>query len=129
MKLNYFGTDLRTSGHFIWSIQPSGTDLTNMNLNTKAIPFDPEELTNPEKGFELRIGTVRWHRFGNYTVCAIQGSCSDDRPGSKSVFWVNEKIKFDELRDLILNITICKKIIDKLELSNNVKVEWGLITN
>ena len=61
--MNYFGTDLRQAGHFVWKINKSGEDLGDRSLNFKDIPFDPEELTNPENGYCLRIGAVRWYSF------------------------------------------------------------------
>lgn len=127
--MNYFGTDLREAGHFVWMISKSGEGLGDRSLNFKDIPFDPEELVNPENGYYLKRGAVRWYKFTGqnivsiygscYTVCAICGSCSDDRIGSKSVFWVKEDITYEEMKERILSTKICKEIIEKMPFEVN----------
>lgn len=112
--MKYFGTELTSAGHFIWDISPSGESLSNMSLDFKSIPFSPEDLTEPEDGYYLKFGAVRWYHIEGYTICAIYGSCKDDRPGSKSVFWVKETIPFEILKDKILSISITKQIIEKM---------------
>lgn len=112
--MKYFGTELTNHGHFIWDIDPSGTYLTNMSLNFKQIPFNPEEMPRTSKGERLPRGTVRFYQEEGYTICAIEGSCIDTRPGSKSVFWVKEEITNQELKERILSIPITRQIIEKM---------------
>jgi len=112
--MNYFGTDLDHAGHYFF--ETDDDILRSSKISFKDIPFNPECLTEHVKW----IGDVRWHQIEDYTICAIEGSCKDHRPGSHSVFWVKEKISFDELKQLILSTPICAKIINQMPF----EVKW-----
>lgn len=120
MKISYFGTNINESGHFLWEISSNGDSLYNRGFPSRArIPFDPEHLTN-----NLRNGETAWMTvhgaLGQFTVCAIAGSCADSRPGSKSVFWVPCIMHFAELRQRILDTPILNQMINKMPFS----VKW-----
>ena len=116
--MNYYGTELTQAGHNFWDIDYDVMRYSKIYFND--IPFDPEHLTDSEGGYGLKRGEVRWHSIDDYTICAIEGSCKDNRPGSKSVFWVKENISFDELKQLILSTPICMKIINQMPF----EVKW-----
>lgn len=120
VKINYFGTDLSSAGHYIWEIDESGNGLINRSLNFNSIPFNPERMTDPEYGYYLTKGSVRWHRFNGFTVCGIEGSCKDNRQGSHSVFWVTEDVTNEALKERILSTPVCKKIIEQMPF----EVQW-----
>jgi len=52
----------------------------------------------------------------------IEGSCIDNRSGTKSVFFTDEKIIFGELVLKLISIPICKMIIKKMPF----EIEWKL---
>jgi len=106
--LDYFGTDLRSAGHYFWQLK--GDSFNRSGIWFKDIPFNPEELlpSNTQKG------TVKYFREGDYAICAIAGSCIDNRWGTKSVFWTREPVKLGDLKAIILFIPIAKKIIEQM---------------
>lgn len=114
-KIFYYGTNLDSAGHFFWEIE--GNYFHKSSIWFKDIPFDPENLVNG-----LNFGIVKYFRFDKeYAICAISGSCSDERGGTKSIFWVkNDFTKLGELKDIILNIPVAKKIIEKMPF----EVKW-----
>jgi len=111
--MNYYGTELNQAGHHFWDIDVDVMRYSKISLND--VSFNPEKLTEPENRYFLKRGTIRWHSIEDYTICAIEGSCKDSRPGSKSVFWVKENISYDELKELILSTPICNKIIEQMD--------------
>lgn len=85
--IEYFGTDLEEHGHYRWVISDPDSRLIKSWLKFDDLPFHPEYLTN-----NLKNGDIAFYQTDFYTVIAICGSPKDERPGSKSVFWVNEKL-------------------------------------
>jgi len=116
--MNYYGTDLESAGHYFFDVDDDRLVSSSMRSKTyfNNIPFNPENLTENAR---FR-GDVQWHSIEDYTICAIEGSCKDNRPGSHSTFWVKENISFDELKALILSTPICVKIINQMPFD----VKW-----
>lgn len=114
MITHYFGTDLSSAGHYTWDISKDGKGLGNRSLNFRETPFSPENISENLANGQVSYAHFLSSRFGYITVCAISGSCSDKRPGSKSVFWVYENISFEEIKNRILATPVCKEIIDKM---------------
>ncbi len=118
----YFGTDLNQAGHYLFDISADGESFSNYGTSRfYHLPFHPESLCqdNAEKG------SVLWSYFasksmGNFTVCCIVGSCSDKRPGSKSVFIHKGSLNYGQVKELIISTPICAQIINKF----NFKVNW-----
>ena len=112
--MKYFGTNLTVHGHYIFEL----TDdlMIRQGIQFDHLPFHPEQLTN-----NLSKGEVVFYQGGGFTVIGISGSCKDARPGTKSIFWAEEIITFDEMRSKILNIPIAKQIIDLMSF----KVKWA----
>ena len=111
--MNYFGTDLRSAGHYFWDL--IGESMGKSKLYFKDIPFDPYV------GQKLRKGEVHFSNCGNYwTYLVIGGSCIDERNGCVSTFFVNEKITYEEMKERILSIPIAKKIIEQMPF----EVKW-----
>lgn len=112
--LDYFGTDLNSAGHFFWKLQ--GDRISRSPLWFDSIPFDPENILSnyAEKG------TVQYHKINEYSICAIAGSCADKRYGTRSVFWTKEPVELKHFKEIILNVPIAKKIIEKMPF----KVRW-----
>ncbi len=115
----YFGTDVDEHGHYMWEISDDGLRFVKRSLNFNTIPFSPEYITQ-----NIPNGHVNWlmiqSSMGAFTICAIAGSCKDDRPGCKSVFWVNEIIPFMKLKEEILATPLCAKIIHLMKF----EVKW-----
>ncbi len=113
----YFGTDLSQAGHYFWGLKDDRLVSKYADSSIpqfKDIPFQPEELTNPENGYRLERGIIRWHRIGGYTICAIVGSCIDHRGGCKSVFFVKEELTNEEMIERMKSIPIVMKIINQM---------------
>ena len=79
------------------------------------LPFHPEYLTS-----ELPKGEVIFYQGGGFTVLGIAGSCKDERPGTKSVFWVKKIITKEEIVKVIMQNIPAMKIINALPF----KVRW-----
>lgn len=111
--MEYFGTDLRDHGHFRWTLTEHGP--SKRSLNFKGIPFNPEELTK-----NLPKGSVVFYQGGGFTVLGISGSCVDDRPGTKSIFWVNETIEKSEMVERVKAQPFFIKMIDQMKFKVNL---------
>lgn len=111
--MEYFGTDLDRAGHFFWLIEDGR--LKGSNRTFKSLPFNPEELNN-----HLPVGEVIFYQGGGFTVIGITGSCYDRRPGSKSVFWVNDIISKETMIFQIMQNKIAREIIHKMPFA----VKW-----
>lgn len=114
INLQYYGTTLDQSGHYMWEL--------NKNFNRSKyklgdIPFNPEGLPYKAKA----LGEVQWGRFAGFTVCSILGSCTDDRTGSKSVFFIEKEVKYGELMEIIKSNEIAMKIINQLPFNCTLK--------
>jgi hypothetical protein len=103
----YFGTNLTEHGHYTWEL--SGEHMVKIGLLPKNTPFQPEELTRG-----LQKGLTAIYQGGGFTVVAIAGSPKDDRPGTKSVFWINETISFDEMMIRIKSNKLAMAIINQM---------------
>jgi len=111
--MNYFGTSLSDYGHFIFEL--TDDSMINQWIDRKGLPFNPEELTHG-----LPKGEVIFYQGGGFTVIGISGSCKDTRPGTKSIFWVEEILDYDKLKEKILTTPITKKITDQMPF----KINW-----
>ena len=116
--MEYFGTNLREAGHYRWSLDgeymvysPKGM------LNFNDLPFHPENLTN-----NLNKGDVVFYQGGGFTCLAISGSCRDDRPGTKSVFWVRDTISKGDMVNRILSNSNANKLIAQMKF----EVKWNV---
>lgn len=116
MELQYFGTELSNSGHHLWEVDIHG--LHRSLLELYKLPFNPEGLPYKEKFQPYRNGWVQYYDFCGFTICAIEGSCHDTRPGSKSIFFVKGHISKEEIKAIILSKA--KKIIDKMPF----EIKW-----
>ncbi len=111
--MNYFGTDLRTAGHYFWLLQGEG--MGKSDIYFKDIPFDPYDGQKP-----LAKGTATFKNVDDFSVFIISGSCTDGRNGTVSTFFVKEKLTELELKEKILSIPIAKIIIEQMPF----EVKW-----
>ena len=115
--MEYFGTSLDTAGHYFWELDENGMRQTRQWFDE--IPFNPEELTGKYMGNNLPFGDIAFGHYEQYTVLAISGSCYDKRNGTKSVFWIEEIVSIEVMKQRILDIPAAKKIIDKMPFEIN----------
>lgn len=114
-KLYFFGTDLENHGHYFFEIDKEGMRKSKVYFNN--IPFNPEDffLANSPKGI------VQFYRCEVYHICAINGSCVDTRPGTKSVFWTSDaSVDITNFKEEILSFDICKRMIKQMQF----EVKW-----
>lgn len=116
----YFGTNLTSAGHGYYAASKDGKYLESCYKSRMVdMPFHPESVTE-----NMALGDIHWFhsksRHGDITVCAIYGSCYDDRPGSKTVFWTHENLTPEQMKERIFSIPCFKQIIDKLPF----EVKW-----
>ena len=107
--INYFGTDLTSAGHYFFEVKDNYMGASNLDF--KNVPFNPEEMPRRDKGEPRTKGDVRFYHENGYTICAIEGAPSDDRWGTKSVFWAKEIIDFDKFMDILLSMPIVNRMI------------------
>ncbi len=103
-------------GHYIFDVS-NYPSMVREGIQFNYLPFHPEQLTN-----NLSKGEVVFYQGGGFTVIGISGSCIDKRPGTKSIFWVEEILSYDEMKDQILNNIITKKIINSMPFTVNWKL-------
>lgn len=114
MEIEYFGTDINSKGHYLWEIW--GNNIHQSRRQLYALPFNPEGLP-----YKLsQNGYAAFYQFAGFSIMAIAGSCSDNRPGSKSVFFIEKIITNPDLTNLIINTGYSAKIIQKMPF----EVRW-----
>ena len=111
--MEYFGTSLTEHGHYRWDIDEG---FRKMNYGFESLPFHPENLTN-----NLPKGEVVFYQGGGLTVIGISGSCKDERPGTKSIFWVKGTISRSDLVLKIMQHQTAMRIIRAMPF----EVKWG----
>lgn len=112
-ELEYFGTDLSSPGHFFWQLDEDRMS-QNRSRGFHNLPFNPENLTS-----NMENGDVTYYNAFGFSICAIAGSCIDERRGCKSIFWTNDQV--DNWKKIIESIPIAKKVIDQMPF----KVKWS----
>ncbi len=118
--LHYFGTGLNCAGHGFYECHENYLGVSKFRYSDFSVDyFCPETIADSKKG--KKNGDVFYFRVGKYAICYIEGSCSDTRGGSKSVFFTEDKIKLGEMPLKILSIPVCRKIIKQMPF----KVRWG----
>lgn len=115
MSLFYFGTDLEQPGHYFFELEGERMPRPfNCKISFKDLPFDPYNGQKP-----VKKGTVEFKNEGGCSAFIISGSCSDDRNGTVSTFFVKESITPEELKKRILDNLLAKQIIDKMPFNVN----------
>ena len=117
-NIYYFGTSLEQSGHFIFEVNRDY--LQRKGIDFSKLPFYPENLPIDQ---DSERGHVEFHCAFGYSIIAIQGSCTDNRPGSKTIFWVNKNFSYEYFKECLLRIPIIQKIIEKMPF----EVKWSLV--
>ena len=101
-------------GHYFWIV--SEHVLSRSERNRKNIlPFNPEALPWINgKYVSEQTGQFCIYNFAGFTIIAYAGSPADNRPGSKSVFFVEADLSNEEMMKLILLTPMSKAIIDEI---------------
>lgn len=105
--MEYFGTSLTAHGHYTWDL--SGDRMEKKHLMPKT-PFDPYKINQSQ----IEGNVVFCKDFAGFTIIAIEGSCFDNRGGTKSVFWERENISKEEMIQRIMSNKLSKAIIDAM---------------
>lgn len=113
--MEYFGTKLDDHGHSRSNLD--GEYMVSLWNKFDDLPFHPENLTN-----KLPKGEVVFYQGGGFTVLGISGSCIDDRPGTKSIFWVKEIITRGQMIERINQNKLAMKIINAMPF----EVKWNI---
>ena len=112
--MNYYGTDLTSKGHYPFEVGKES--LYSARYRLSDVPFNPEGL--PYK--KHQNGDIGFYHFCGLTILAICGSCSDTRPGSKSVFWIEGTYTQQAIKDYLLKNTVTAKMIDQMPF----EIKW-----
>ena len=110
--IHYFGTGLSEPGHYFFDL--SGESINSSKLDFNNIPFNPEKLAIDEEK-----GRVKFFWRGDYTILRIEGSCSDKRWGTKSVFFVKDNIPATEMMHLVKSNKVAQKMFEKMDFEVN----------
>ena len=121
MEIGYFGTELNTHGHYLWTMSDE-RQLYDKNINLECLPFNPEDMPRRDKGETRTKGAVEFYQEHGYSILAIEGSCIDTRWGTKSVFFVKENISKAELITIIKAIPIAVEIINAMPFEVNLNL-------
>lgn len=106
--MEYFGTSLTSHGHYTWDL--SGDSMVKKRLMPNT-PFNPYELNKSQKKGSVVFCT---DNNNGLTIIAIEGSCIDNRGGTKSVFWVYEILSKEEMIEILMSNKHSKKIIEAM---------------
>lgn len=109
MKIHYFGTELNSKGHYFYGIDAHSIWKSGIRFDN--LPFNPEAL--PYKATLNKGERKDYHVFG-FTILAISGSITDNRPGCKSIFFVEEEITFAQMEQLVRSTKFGSTVIDNL---------------
>lgn len=110
----YYGTSLDESGHFYWKLQ--GDYMFKDGLRHTDFSFDPEDFPKVSKGESRFRGLTKHYFISGYKILAIEGSCIDGRPGSKSIFFTKDNLSDEEMALRLNGIPVVNKILRKLFL-------------
>jgi hypothetical protein len=112
MKAYYFGTTLTEAGHYHHDLYQNG--ISKNYTREGDLPFYCERFPIARKGIGVQNGTVAFYNIGYWSICAIQGSPKDTRPGSKSIFYFDEPLTQDQMIKLLKSLPIFNKIIEQM---------------
>ena len=120
--LYYFGTAIDRAGHYVWEITD---EMRGRSLDAYyALVFDPEAMPIRKKrgtgGKAMPLGEVHFYSLPGHSIMAIEGSCGDDRPGCKSVFWVTDNLDYHQLKQVLLSNKCVARIFEKMPF----EVHW-----
>ncbi len=133
MTANYFGTNTRSAGHYLWQLEGEYQNYSGLSFGD--FPFNPENLAPRKDRFGnpsdygstgLSLGDVTFYKIEDpkggapYSIMRIEGSPADDRGGCKSVFFFKEDLMNEQLKEKVLSIPAAKKIIDAMPF----EVKW-----
>lgn len=113
MKAYYYGTSLRDKGHYHHNLYKDSIS-SNYSIRDSDLPFYCERFPVVRKEEYCPNGTVEFYNIGHWSICAIQGSCSDTRPGSKSIFYFDEPLSAAQMDSLLRSLPIFNQIIEQM---------------
>lgn len=81
----YFGTSVSEYGHYFWTAE--GWHLKHSKVGMNDLSFNPYKLLTAEQ--QLHKGEVGFFhsKKDDLFICAINGSCKDERGGTVTVFF------------------------------------------
>lgn len=112
-QIEYYGTRLDQAGHYLYILEGN-----QMNTNRRSfgnMPFNAEGLPYAGDKLAYKNGTVKWYNCFGFTICAIAGSCYDDRLGSKTIFFIEEDLTIAVFSKMLREIPIVQKIISQMK--------------
>lgn len=119
---NYFGTTIKTAGHYFWILDGEyQLSVSKIELLNK-LPFDPETMAYTGE-FEKKYPPKGWakiYHIDGYSILYIEGSAIDPRDNSKSVFFFKEALTDVELIRKVLSIPAALKLIKAMPF----EVKW-----
>ncbi len=115
--IQYFGTSLTSAGHYFFELENNG--MYSSRLNLSSVPFNPESLPFKDGKSSFPNGTVKYYQFVGFSICAIAGSCKDDRAGCKSIFFWQELLTNEEMKEKIFANATARKIIEQMPFQVN----------
>jgi hypothetical protein len=118
LELFYFGTSLDSHGHYFFRLDNDKMSCKTLNFplgdgiplaHHEKWPFNPESIIKSRKK-----GDVEFYNIKGCSIIAIVGSCVDERPNTKSVFFVYADLDYEQMKAKVLSNPTAKKIIDKM---------------
>lgn len=115
--MHYFGTSKSDAGHYVWKVGEHS--IYGRDLNLRDFPFDLESLPRCDENGNRRKGTIRFYKHLGYSICAIEGSCKDQRWGTKSVFFTKQDLTVDELWQMVIDTPPLFELITNMPFELN----------
>lgn len=120
-KMQYFGTDLHTHGHYFWIITDEWLERSGVDFNS--LSFNPYNIVKKDSS----KGTTVWRQTDEFSILGIVGSCKDERGGTVSVFFTEEKLNQEEmiakLKDMPVVMDMFKAMKFKLPFLDKKKYQ------
>jgi len=114
--LYYYGTSLDSHGHYFHDVYQNSI-LRTYTIDFKNVPFNPESLRFLP--FGSKNGDTQYSQYIGWSIFAIEGSCTDKRPKSRSIFFIAGNMDEQQLKDYILSFPIVVKMINQMSFEVN----------
>ena len=118
MTLHYFGTNLREAGHYLFTLE--GDSFYPAFYRWVDLTFNPYDIPNQYDKRTIRKGDKDFYQKDGFSILVIEGSCYDQRWGTRTVFFVDGLIDEAKMRELINSVPIAVKILAALPF----EVQW-----
>lgn len=112
-KIYYYGTNLSQAGHYYWELEKDNLKYLGLRMEKPKF-FSPYDYPEYEHGEKMRKGKSQFLHLNGHSILAIEGSCSDNRFGTRSVFFIEGIMEKDKFIELLKSHKIFNEMVDQM---------------